>query len=349
VSPRRAAEVLIVLTILVISMGGMIRIYDAGESCPDWPTCFGTWGFDISEEEQGEWWDENPDEADSRGSGHRYSSFQIFTEWFHRLLAGAFVGPLVILNWFLIRKESWRSPRVRGISSMTLGLILWQGAIGWLTVKMDNENWSVAIHLGSALAFLMSLIWLWMEIRRDEEELPDWISFDPLIGLKWRKWVGILSISTLITLFSGVYVSTTPGANYGCGVDGMLDSWPLCNGMLVQDIENWELQSQIVHRWLVSMVGAMLALSSYKIWKDCEHGQSGVALRNWIWASTATYFGNGLLGASYIISWDSGSFSEYLSLAHLMVATVSFTILATAWLGVTVMSSPRGASITVED
>ena len=67
---------------------------------------------------------------------------------------------------------------------------------------MDNENWSVAIHLGSAMAFLISLIWLWMEIRRDEDELPDWISFDPLIGMKWRKLVGILSISTLITLFS---------------------------------------------------------------------------------------------------------------------------------------------------
>ena len=115
------------------------------------------------------------------------------------------------------------------------------------------------------MAFLISLIWLWMEIRRDEDELPDWISFDPLIGMKWRKLVGILSISTLITLFSGVYVSTTPGANYGCGVDGMLDSWPLCNGKLVQNIENWELQSQIVHRWLVSIVGAMLAFCSYKI------------------------------------------------------------------------------------
>ena len=97
VSPRRATEVLVVLTIMVIAMGGMIRIYDAGESCPDWPTCFGTFGFDISEEEQGEWWDENPDEADSRGSGHRYTSWQIFTEWFHRLLAGALVGPLVIV------------------------------------------------------------------------------------------------------------------------------------------------------------------------------------------------------------------------------------------------------------
>ena len=180
VSPRRATEVLVVLTIMVIAMGGMIRIYDAGESCPDWPTCFGTFGFDISEEEQGEWWDENPDEADSRGSGHRYTSFQIFTEWFHRLLAGALVGPLVIVNWFLVRKEIWNSPRVRGVSSLTLALILWQGAIGWLTVKFDNENWSVAIHLGSAMAFLMSLIWLWIEIRRDEEDLPNWISFDPL-------------------------------------------------------------------------------------------------------------------------------------------------------------------------
>ena len=44
VSPRRATEVLVVLTIMVIAMGGMIRIYDAGESCPDWPTCFGTFG-----------------------------------------------------------------------------------------------------------------------------------------------------------------------------------------------------------------------------------------------------------------------------------------------------------------
>ena len=116
--------------------------------------------------------------------------------------------------------------------------------------------------------------------------------------MKWRKFVGILSISTLITLFSGVYVSTTPGANYGCGVDGMLDSWPLCNGKLVQNIENWELQSQIVHRWLVSIVGAMLAFCSYKIWRDCQDGQSGITLRNWVWASTATYFANGLLGAS---------------------------------------------------
>ena len=38
-----------IMAILIITVGGTIRIYDAGESCPDWPQCFGTWGFDISE------------------------------------------------------------------------------------------------------------------------------------------------------------------------------------------------------------------------------------------------------------------------------------------------------------
>ena len=76
VSVEKLTAVIIGITVLVIAAGGVIRIYDAGESCPDWPTCFGTWGFDISEEEQLEWFDENPSEIDSRGSSHTYTSFQ---------------------------------------------------------------------------------------------------------------------------------------------------------------------------------------------------------------------------------------------------------------------------------
>ena len=34
------AIAILAVTGSVIAMGGMIRIYDAGESCPDWPTCF---------------------------------------------------------------------------------------------------------------------------------------------------------------------------------------------------------------------------------------------------------------------------------------------------------------------
>ena len=66
---RRLTAGLVVITFVVIALGGVIRIYDAGESCPDWPTCFGTLGFDVSEAEQEAWYEANPDEIDSRGAG----------------------------------------------------------------------------------------------------------------------------------------------------------------------------------------------------------------------------------------------------------------------------------------
>ena len=66
---------------IAVVLGGSIRIYDAGESCPDWPQCFGTWGFDVSESEQEAWWAENPDEIDSRGADYRYTVWEIFLEW----------------------------------------------------------------------------------------------------------------------------------------------------------------------------------------------------------------------------------------------------------------------------
>ena len=55
---RNIPLLLVLMTLAVIILGGNVRINDAGESCPDWPTCFGTWGFDISEAEQEELWQE---------------------------------------------------------------------------------------------------------------------------------------------------------------------------------------------------------------------------------------------------------------------------------------------------
>jgi len=321
------------LTIIVVGLGGLIRIYDAGESCPDWPLCFGTLGFDVSEDEQEEWWTENPDEIDSRGSGHRYSTFQIFTEWFHRFLAGAILGPLVLLNWYLLRRSGDPGKEVRFASTLTVILIVWQGAIGWLTVEMDNLHWSVALHLSSALAFTISLFWLWLTISRIDLGIPSWLEIDYGISRRWRRRVAWLSIGAFISIFSGTFVSTTPGANMGCGVDGMPDSWPLCGGALVDSVEDIVLQSQIIHRWLVGVMLIAMVSASYLIWKDSEEF-SGRILRNWIWGSTGLFVTNASIGAIYVISWDMGEgFFEFLSLVHLMLASLTFFAMATAWIG----------------
>mgnify|MGYP001374997687 CR=1 FL=1 len=319
------------LTVVVIGLGGLIRIYDAGESCPDWPLCFGTMGFDVSEEDQEAWYIENPDEVDSRGSGHRYTTFQIFTEWFHRVLAGLFLGPLVILNWFMLRRMEEVGKEVRFASMLTVILIIWQGAIGWLTVEMDNLHWSVALHLSSALAFTMSMFWLWLTLSRAEGDLPEWMSFDYSISKKWKTRVAWLSIGAFVSIFSGTFVSTTPGANAGCGVDGMPDSWPLCGGKIVDSVEDIVAQSQIIHRWFVGIMLIALIAASYSV---SNGEQSNDVLRNWIWGSTALFFVNASIGAIYVLSWDlEEGFFELLSLVHLMMASLTFVTMAIAWIG----------------
>ena len=313
---------------IVIGLGGLIRIYDAGESCPDWPLCFGTIGFDISEEEQEAWYIENPDEVDSRGSGHRYTTFQIFTEWFHRILAGLVLGPLVILNWYMLRGGE---DKVKFASTLTAVLIVWQGAIGWLTVEMDNLHWSVALHLSSALAFTMSMFWLWLSLTRTQDGLPEWLRFDYSISKKWKVRVGLLSLGAFVSIFSGTFVSTTPGANFGCGVDGLPDSWPLCNGKIVDSVEDVVAQSQIIHRWFVGLMLIALIFASYSISNE-QTGNN--VLRNWIWGSTFLFFVNTSVGAIYVLSWDlEEGFFEFLSLVHLMMASLTFITMAISWIG----------------
>ena len=332
IQAKRLTGALVIVTFLVIALGGVIRIYDAGESCPDWPTCFGTIGFDVSEAEQEAWYEANPDEIDSRGSGHRYTIFQIFTEWAHRLLAGVVLGPLVLLNWLIVRRDEGLGSEARLASSVAVALIVWQGAVGWLTVRMDNEHWSVALHLGSALAFMLSLIWLWLAISRDRGDLSYWVDFES-VDDKWGNRLLGLSAAVLFTLFSGAFVSTTGGANTGCGVGGLYDSWPLCRGELLPSIHDWVLQSQIIHRWMVVGVAAGLLGASWLAWK--EFGSDSV-LCKWFWGSTALYLVNIGIGASYILSWDvNDDYTESLSLIHLLVASLSFIVLSTAWMGTT--------------
>ena len=152
------AIAILAVTGSVIAMGGMIGIYDAGGVLPRLADLLWRTVSDVSEEEQESWWEDNPDEIDSRGANHRYTTFEIFTEWFHRLLAGVVLAPMVALLWLATRKQSVDGA-VKFASSLGAGLILWQGFLGYLTVRMDNEHWSVALHLVSALAFSLSMIW----------------------------------------------------------------------------------------------------------------------------------------------------------------------------------------------
>lgn len=330
---KKLTVFLLGITIVVIALGGLIRINDAGESCPDWPTCFGTWGFDISADEQGEWWGDNPDEVDSRGSAHRYTTFQIFTEWVHRFLAGAILGPLVLVNWFILNRSNNTSGEVTLASTVSVILILWQGGIGWLTVELDNLHWSVGLHLSSALIFTLSLVWLWFAISKAGGGLPAWISFDEEESRRWFLWLAFLTVGAFLSIFSGTFVSTQEGANQGCGVDGFPLSWPLCEGDLIKPVDDILAQAKMVHRWFVGFVWVSLMAVSYVAHRESRGGGSGLFF-SYFWVATVLYSLNALIGASYILTYDmEEGFFELLSLVHLMMASATFLVLATALLG----------------
>ena len=152
----------LIITLIAIAIGGSVRIHDAGESCPDWPKCFGTWGFDISKEDQTAWYEENPDEIDSDGIGKTYSTFEIFIEWFHRVFTGLVLGPLCILQWAIAFRKRKEMPSVHRATLIALILVILQGGLGYLTVKYDNIHWSVAAHLFGSMILSTSLLWAWI-------------------------------------------------------------------------------------------------------------------------------------------------------------------------------------------
>ena len=295
---------------IAVVLGGTVRIYDAGESCPDWPQCFGTWGFDISEEDQGIWYNETG-EYDSDGSAKRYTTGDIFLEWIHRFVTGIILGPLCILQWYLAFKRKESMPSVHTASAVALILVIVQGLMGMLTVRYDNIPWSVAAHLVLAQTLALSLLWAWIRWMDAEDSLPSWMHLQRKHAIQMRPRLYDLTLSTLVVLVLGAFVSSSEGQNGACNV-GSLDAWPLCNGSLFASLMD---NMQYVHRLAVVIVGGWL------LWN--VRGMESGTIRKMVHAGIGFYLLNLLLGGVYVLTATSG-FIEILSLFHLLLASASF-------------------------
>ncbi|MGA7951986.1 MAG: COX15/CtaA family protein [Gloeobacterales cyanobacterium] len=120
--------------ILLMALGGMTRVMNAGLSCPDWPLCFGTLFPEMN--------------------------LQVFLEWFHRVVATA-IGAVTL---FLFGFSWWtRKQLPKGVpfwTGLALGTVLFQGVLGGLTVTESLRFDIVTAHLGTATLFLLILVGL---------------------------------------------------------------------------------------------------------------------------------------------------------------------------------------------
>jgi|TARA_B100001094_G_scaffold332577_1_gene405277 cytochrome c oxidase assembly protein subunit 15 len=319
------------MALFIIAAGGTIRINDAGESCPDWPQCFGTWGFDVSVDEQGAYWAENPDEIDSRGADHRYTTFEIFSEWFHRLLVGIIAVP-VLLNAIIARKMVDTYGKSVYYSTLFSGILLIvQALVGALTVYMDNIDWSVAMHLSLASIFTSSFLYQFYAMRRAEK--PDSglfnIHSDFVSSSKKRVDSMVGAVFTLLIL--GAWVSTTAGGQYnqGCSV-GFPDGWPKCNGSFLPSLDGPGILVQMIHRFGAVLVGLILVSGSARLRADARQFEVTPAFgRITDWAA-GLWILNVLVGGSYIVLADMDDFPEWISLLHLLFGVLCFLVAVSA-------------------
>lgn len=131
---RRLVWKIAIATLLLMAVGSATRVMNAGLACPDWPLCYGQ----LVPSQQ--------------------MNLQVFLEWFHRLdaaLIGLSAIALAVLSWWhrqsLPRWLPWAS-------TFALGLIVFQGVLGGLTVTELLRFDIVTAHLGTALLFFSTLL-----------------------------------------------------------------------------------------------------------------------------------------------------------------------------------------------
>ena len=320
--------------LLILIVGGSVRINDAGESCPDWPTCFGEIHPFASAEEQLQWWEENPNEADSRhgtDSDHIYSTIQIFSEWLHRLLVGVVAIP-VLWNWLHVRgRREELGEDMLGIAFAGGVLLILQAIAGYVTVKFDNADWSVALHLTLAVCWISVFIWQWLLWRVRTSGLDHINDISSEFALSALPRLRYLAGSVLFLLILGAWVASTAGGEYnkGCST-GFTDGWPKCQNSWFPQLTQMGELVQMIHRLGALVVGGALMWGAVRMREVARSSKNGEILTRFIEASTGLWLLNVFIGGIYIITAGAEGFIELLSLLHLIFGVSSFLAIMTA-------------------
>lgn len=266
---RWAAAIAVALTFALIVLGAAVRATGSGLSCPDWPTCYGHWVPLPS------------DVAALPGLGYSYG--QIMLEWVHRLIAGVILGPLMLAIAFLCWRARREDPRLPWLGALLLLLLLVQAGLGGVTVLDSNSPWSVAVHLGTALLLLTTLV---LTVERAAPAAPAWPV--PRIVAKAAALVWLIAWMTMLS----AAMVTKSGASLACA------TWPDCDGALLPDLTDPFIHLNFAHR----LLAAASALGIVLLWAIARQPEVPDPLGRWALAALVLVAIEILLGA--VVVWS---------------------------------------------
>ncbi len=172
---KRLLTTNILLIYVLIILGGAVRNFGAGLSCPDWPLC----------------------------QGHIIPAFDflVLLEWTHRLLA-LIVSLLTIAIVALWATRPFERRRLGLVPIWSALLLATQAVLGGMTVLQLLNPATVSLHLATGLMFWGSILWMWLRVKD--------ISYAPSLGLDHANtWLGGLTLAYYGQAVLGALVSST--------------------------------------------------------------------------------------------------------------------------------------------
>ena len=224
---QKLATASVVTTLLLVTVGVVVRATGSGMGCPDWPLCHGQLVPPLGD-------------------------YQAWLEWVHRTIA-VVVGFLVLGLAFVAVRDHRDRASLLWPSLVALVLVGFQAWLGKETVRLNNSGESVTAHLAAAMTLIGLLVFI---LAR---------SFYParIGGRGSSQRFTLLAAFGAATVFAlllfGSHVTATSQWY-------VFNDWPLMHGTLFPTMTD-ATSAHILHRWVAIVVGLIILVVAAAAWR----------------------------------------------------------------------------------
>ena len=231
---QKLALATVVTTVLLVTMGVIVRATGSGMGCPDWPLC-------------------NNQLIPST------SDYRPWLEWIHRAIASVIGFEILGLAWLAIRHHRAQ----RAILWPTIASVLlvgFQAYLGEETVRLNNSGPSVTAHLASAMALLGLLVYLYVRSRYPAR----------IVGVGSSQRFTLLAALAAVATYALLLFGSNVTAN---NAGAAFPDWPLMNGTVAPIIPGLDpavralYEAQALHRYVAGVVALIVWATSIAAWR----------------------------------------------------------------------------------
>ena len=178
-STNRLARISLLVTFILIGIGGFTRGSGSGYGCSDrWPLC----------------------ENGLLGGLLPRGEYHMLIEWLHRWVA-AIVGILILLTAISIRKNLRNNQLAKRLSVIAVVAVVIQAMIGRSVVKTDLESDLVAIHLAISMLVIALLTIIVIVVSTNKNE-----NLKVSDSAGWSRLLALGAFGSYALLLLGAYV-----------------------------------------------------------------------------------------------------------------------------------------------